>query len=203
MLKWIKKHWICSIAGGIIILGFIYPYIVGLLIMIEAGRYWHPIVMTQPSKTVFEYKLPNTTYPVRCLELALDIDDINRKYPVIDSEFKQKFRFRVWEDMSDEEYLSHTQGKPHFIAHIYQAGELKDTQEMYMMSRELLSGAYVGGFKITTLYRLAGYNKAKQRACYTFLPDIVYTIEVISQTPLAAFEDIDAFVGMEVKYIPK
>ena len=135
MLNYIKKHWICSTLVGIVLLYHLYLGVLVIMIIIDSGRDWHPMVVTQPSKTVFEYKLQNIKYPTRCFELALDRDDLDQKYPEIDSEFDQKFRYRAWEDMSDEEYVSHMQGKPHFIARIYQAGELKYIQDIYMMGK--------------------------------------------------------------------
>ena len=201
MLNYIKKHWICSTLVGIVLLYHLYFGVSVIMIKINSGRNWHPMVVAQPGKTIFEYKLPKTKYPTRCFELALDMDDLDRKYPEIDSEFDQKFRYRAWEDMSDEEYVSHIQGKPHFIARIYQAGELKYTQKIYMMSKKSSSSAYVGGFKMTRFSRLAGYDQTKQRACYEFLPDLVYTIEVINQTPLAEFQNIDAFVGVRAQRV--
>lgn len=204
MLNYLKKHWVLS---SLIAIVLFFPslcyYVFSILIAIDSGRYWHSVVLTQPSKTVFEYVLPYPKYPKRCLELALDLEAIDQKYSSIDSEFDQKFRVNVWEKMSDEEYVSHMQGKPHFIARIYQAGELKDTQEVYMMEKKSTSSAYVGGFKVTTLAELAGYNRSKQLTCYEFSPDIVYTIEVINQTPLAEFQDIDAFLGLGVPYMGK
>lgn len=159
-----------------------------------SDRRWYPFSIMEKHTTTIEYKTGSPIKYDKCFMLGFESGKFDEKFGIEGGygEFSIPYNHHT---LTDEEFYSEIYGKPYFLVEIYQDGELKRKETMYMMVRE--GGGYqsVGSQKIAIL-RVRGYWGPRRAGCYHFLPNSTYTIRVTNLIPIDRYQDIDSYLGI-------
>ncbi|QIM62442.1 hypothetical protein A1D29_03515 [Pasteurellaceae bacterium Orientalotternb1] len=156
------------------------------------------------SKTI-EYKsLPNVKYN-KCIMLSLDYKKIEEnlkkafgeKYynEVYRYEYDLKYTRHHINKMAESEFYQEARKKPHFKLNIYKNNLFIETVDLYFSVYKGSSMIRVDNRKImkSQLVSNPGYKKKR---CYSFEENTQYRLEIINDTIVPEFKDVDVFFSI-------
>lgn len=201
MVKFIKKHRIgFSLLVVLLIVTSIWLYReYRAQVDRQDWRLFTIPMLSQTSKTSFEYKTDPYVRYYRCFKLVFKYGEIltqfNGNHLIFDN---RRYNYYI---ASDQEFYSETIGKPHFKIKIIHQGKTEE-KELYIMSA---SGRFfeVMNGKKTELADFRGYWAPRKSACYYFEPNSTYRIEAENDTPLEKFKGLEAFLLIHPDRLPK
>ncbi len=202
MLNFIKRHRICLSILTLLLIGssiWFYYFLRDENDRMDARLFPIPM-LSEPSKTIIEYKTGNYTAYYKCFKLTFKYDDILKRFDgnhlIFDN---QRYNYYI---ASDKEFYSETTGKPHFKINIYKGSTLIVENELYMMWVDSMPFYEIEN-NLIQLSSLRGFWQPRKVACYYFEPDSTYRIEVINNTPLAKFDGLETFLLIRPDRVPE
>lgn len=200
MIKFLKKHQCCLSFLSIVLAIFTYFYLT--YFRYEADRYddrHYPLPpLTEKWSTTIEYKaLPHVKFN-KCLLLTYNSSKLDENLKkrfgerYYDEVYQHKYTLYHVEDITEEEFYQEAKAKPHFWLKIYKENVLVETRELYFTNMKYSGHLKVDGKEFFTMEIIArpGY---KQKSCYSFDEDTQYRLEIINDTIVPEFEDVDVF----------
>ena len=200
MMKFIKKHRICFSLFALLLIPFSIWLYREYRDQVDRGdsRLFPIPMLSEPSRTIIEYKTGSYIRYSRCFKLAFKFEAVMDRFNnhLI---FDERYNFNI--DTEQTFYLK-AKDKPHFIIKIYKDSVLLEKKELHIMFVESMFFEDING-KSIELSSLFGFWGPSKAACYDFEANATYTIEMINDTPLPTFTNLDVFLIIRPDRIPR
>lgn len=198
MVTFVRKHWVCTfILLPLLIYGVIQFYLYQRDMNDLADIRWYPINITEEGKITIEYKTRSYVKYHKCFKLAFEREEFD-KLPNSYHDFY--LQFSNYNIVESDVFYTETKSKPHFFVKIYKDGILEAERNLYMMNMSYHGEEDINE-KSLEVRVLGGYFGPQSGACYKFLADTHYTIEVINDTPLPEYKGVPTYLGLKHEVI--
>ena len=191
------NHILCMVFFVIFISGAVLFYFHRRDMNDLADKRWYPINITESGKITIEYKTRSYVKYHKCFKLAFEQEAFDKMPDSYYNFYKQHSNYYTAED---NVFYSETADKPHFIVKIYKEGVLEAERNVYMMNMSYHGSEKIKGAPLDVRV-LAGYFGPQSGACYKFLADTHYTIEIINDTPLPEYKGVPTYLGLKHEVI--
>ncbi|UAX41411.1 hypothetical protein [Pasteurella canis] len=157
----------------------------------------YSIDLSKKFTKVIDYQTKKHIKHYKCFVLLFELNSFEEKLGIFPVVFSPKYNPYT---LTDEQfYSSLIIGKPHFLLNLYKDGELILKKEIYITARESSFGEIVDGKRIS-LGQVYGHFKPRTSACYDFIENSHYTIELINDTPLPQYQGVETFFSIRYIY---
>ncbi|WP_101774592.1 hypothetical protein [Pasteurella oralis] len=157
----------------------------------------YSIDLSKKFTKVIDYQTKKHIKHYKCFVLLFELNSFEEKLGIFPVVFNPKYNPYT---LTDEQfYSSLIIGKPHFLLNLYKDGELILKKEIYITASESSFGEIVDGKRIS-LGQAYGHFKPRTSACYDFIENSHYTIELINDTPLPQYQGVETFFSIRHIY---
>ncbi len=191
------NHILCMVFFVIFISGAVLFYFHRRDMNDLADKRWYPINITESGKITIEYKTRSYVKYHKCFKLAFERDSFDKLPDKYYNLYKQHSNYYT---ASSEVFYAETKNKPHFLVKIYKEGILESEENLYMMAMSYYGRENINHQKISVRV-LDGEFGPQSGACYKFLADTHYTIEIINDTPLPEYKGVPTYLGLKHEVI--
>lgn len=204
MLSFFRKHRCCTVSFCILFSISAYFYLT--YVLYEPDRYddrhYSLPPLTETWTKTIEYKaLPYVKFR-KCLLLSFDYKKVEEnlkkfvgeKYydEVYAREYDYKYMLFHTEKISEEVFYKEAKEKPHFQLEIYRNNILLEKQDLYFSNSNGVVPIEIDSKKFH-MEQFIGRPGYKQGKCYHFEPGSQYRLEIINDTIVPEFKDVDVF----------
>ena len=201
MIRFIRKHRICSLFIFLLLCLTIYSYIQEYEIRedyrVHRQDLWEQIDITKAGTKVINYHNRSGRY-IRCFYLGFKLDEFHARFDH-ESEVEKMYNIKNPDYMNEtgERFYNWIKNRPQFIIKIYKEETLVKESLLYAVSENSISKEQVGNQEIN-LQLLSMSFAPGQSACYHFEDNTSYVIELINNTPLPIYNGITTVFGFQI-----
>ena len=193
MIKFIRKHYILTVFIMIPFILYIYYYLTELRYQPDTReRRWYSVNLAEKFTKILDYKTKKHIKYTKCFVLAFEFRSYDERVKYL------KFfdpKYNPYKLTDEQFYTSLIVNKPKFLLNIYKEGKLIDKKTIYITSNKSLFQEEINGRKFE-LQQVYGHFQPRVSACYRFIENSHYTLELINDTPMPEFQHVETFFGI-------
>ena len=196
MIQFIRKHYILTALALILLGGYVYLYFTDFRYDDDKNDFRHypiPPLTEKWTKTI-EYKTLPKVKVRKCFRLSLNLNNtsILTTNMLEEDPDKQQYNYHHVNKLTEEQYYAEAREKPHFEVKIYKDDVLLEQKRIYFTTLEGGSSHKFDG-KEMWLVHIEGDFDPQHSACYAFVENTDYKIELTNDTLLPRYRNVGAF----------